>query len=720
MPQPNQWAILLCRYSDDPNDPSVTTVRDLGNQLTPAPPASAPEWITSSWATDTTTLLNKYQLFFSSTGAHTSNMPNFFKTVSHNKIDLSNTRVFACVLNRTRAEAASLANGVNTGGATYQNGTFHLAKQAFQQQWNIDPATFYAIVVSFQWPDFGSQGGPYDGGRGVFMDFRYVVNNGSKRWGHEMGHAFGLDHSRADSSDPTFNPFPCGNPPIAGDPSATDYRDPWDTMSAECSFGAEDLDYGAKGPAYNAWNMRGRGWLDETRVWHCPQEIFSQVLTLRPLHRLDLPGFLAAEIPPLNDLAGFPRYLVEFRMRADWDAGIPSSCVIVHRESGPIGSFLGNHSYIEFAQGARPVMGPGDIFFNGPGGGPYSQVRVLQIDEQNELARIHVSYLPDFTSICAARNQDGRIEVFCVAADSSIHHFWQVAPNTTWTSEFPKIGLNNLAKYITMILNGSNELEIIYVGTDNHIYHNWQTAANGNWHGEVRISDNDSAIQIAAGNNQNGQLQIFYRGTNSLLYYNVKEANGSWAGEKKLGDLVQQVAVGVNANSTFELCYTSPDGQLWRRRQGIQNNFDLWSPPISMQDKALQFAIASCDDEQLEMVYVNATQQLWHMFQLTPNGDWGAPQMLLPFAKNLALAKNSSGVLEMFFTDTNDVLFHFQQIEAHVWEQAPRRFMAAAKQPLLIANQDRHLELIYLGTDNALYHNWQLGSSNNWFGETPF
>ena len=48
-----------------------------------------------------------------------------------------------------------------------------------------------------------------------------------------------------------------------------------------------------------------------------------------------------------------------------------------------------------------------------------------------------------------------------------------------------------------------------------------------------------------------------------------------WEGEKELGDLVQHVEVAMNQNQCFELCFTSPDGQLWRRRQQAPNDYAL-------------------------------------------------------------------------------------------------------------------------------------------------
>ena len=77
--------------------------------------------------------------------------------------------------------------------------------------------------------------------------------------------------------------------------------------------------------------MRSRGWLDELRVWKGGGNGFDETITLRPLVRHDLSGFLAAEIPG--------GYLVEFRVREGWDGAIPRAAVLIHR-------FEGDHSYL--------------------------------------------------------------------------------------------------------------------------------------------------------------------------------------------------------------------------------------------------------------------------------------------------------------------------------------------------------------------------------------
>src|SRR5207245_10596279 len=86
------------------------------------------------------------------------------------------------------------------------------------------------------------------------------------RVGQEMGHGYGLVHSRVDGS-------------------TADYQDPWDTMSTWNScYSAVDPNYGLIGPGLNAANMRNMGWLDESRVWKPSSAAFAEQIELRPLH----------------------------------------------------------------------------------------------------------------------------------------------------------------------------------------------------------------------------------------------------------------------------------------------------------------------------------------------------------------------------------------------------------------------------------------------------
>jgi hypothetical protein len=358
-PGKKSWAILVCRFRDDA-DPANVLVKSL--------PGIDPIALT-----DTGTVLDLFKMFFMKQGNATFNAVRFFNEMSHGSVNLNDSEVFVVNLIWTKAESDGY--GINPGGAVYQSMITQAAQTAAQQQ-GVQLQNFYGIVITSHYFLAMGQGGPIPGGAIVAgpvgwtgMDYRYVRNNGTQLFGHEMGHGFGLDHSRVDGDE------------------INDYKDPWDIMSARNAYAGPDPDYHMRGPGMNAWNMRCRGWLDENRVWHCPNGEFMQTLQLRPLHRKDLPGFLAAELPPMNDTDGYPRYLVEYRKKENWDNGIPRSCILVHRFEGPIGQFLHAHSYVMKGSSGQLDLVAGDTFAPyAPFGGP--QLVVLSIDDATSTANV--------------------------------------------------------------------------------------------------------------------------------------------------------------------------------------------------------------------------------------------------------------------------------------------------------------------------------------------
>jgi hypothetical protein len=275
------WAVILCKFTDGNDEPfpkqhyrDLFTANDVG----------------SPW-----------------------NMVRYFRDYSHGRMDLGDTQVFGWYhLNKSLADYNKLEYA--------RNHLIQWARDAAAAH-GVDLTPFYSVVVC---TNFGSDIGAAPGG---------VVAQGSKTQiprllGHEMGHVYGLQHSRIDGSD-------------------DDYKDPWDIMSAAADFTATDGEFDLIGPGVNAWNMRSRGWLDESRVWKQDGDCFDETVQLRPLHRRDLPGFVAAETPD--------GYLVEYRVPDAWDGGIPRAAVLVHR-------FDGGHSYlVRGNSGSRDIVA-GDSF----------------------------------------------------------------------------------------------------------------------------------------------------------------------------------------------------------------------------------------------------------------------------------------------------------------------------------------------------------------------
>ncbi|HMK18050.1 MAG TPA: hypothetical protein VK492_07625 [Chitinophagaceae bacterium] len=352
------WAILLCKFNSD----------FTGKANTNAEPPNAPGVVPLRTACEN---------FFTKTNAG-YNAVRYFSDMSHQTVDISDSRVFGWYtigVNITDYTPAGDPKLDKTQGEVVD-----LAKQAAINA-GVNLNSFFGIVVIMNIATGWAQGWPGH----VAADWRRVDGrnmngtlgnrsagggNGVEVFGQEMGHGWGLDHSRHLGSN-------------------ADYQDKYDIMSTLNAFSSADADYCAKGPGLNAWNMRSRGWLDESRVWQCPNGYFFDVIQLRPLHRTDLPGYLAAEVPPVNSTDGFPAYLVEYRKKERWDIGFPSSCVLIHSYQGHINQQLGGHTYLMNGTNGQTNLLAGDSFAPTLFGG--SHVHVIDIDDANSTATILIT-----------------------------------------------------------------------------------------------------------------------------------------------------------------------------------------------------------------------------------------------------------------------------------------------------------------------------------------
>lgn len=332
----SNWAIVLLRFND---------------QNSPVPPRDF------------------YERLFTRKGAGTLNMVEFFHDVSHGRVDLSKSEVFGWfTIDHPRSDyTPTVADKDLEKGKFNRHGLTDVARQAALDN-NVLLDSFDGFVFSFagRVDLFGTIGG------------MQAVCDTASLWpsllGQEMGHGYGLDHSRADGSD-------------------VEYNDPWDTMSTNVggSNSTPDPDYTFVGPGLNAWNMRSRDWLDEARVWKPQFKYFQQQdVQLRPLHRHDLSGYLAAELGP---------YLVEYGVTEKWDAGMfGGSGILVHR-------FEDNRSYLMGSPGVlatsspqgRHAMKKGESFQVGEVADLFSTVyrcEVLALDDASHTATVRLFYRP--------------------------------------------------------------------------------------------------------------------------------------------------------------------------------------------------------------------------------------------------------------------------------------------------------------------------------------
>jgi hypothetical protein len=276
----SRWAVLKCRFSDDESD---------------TPPDEL------------------YERLFTGAGSGSSNIVDYFRDMSHGQLDLSRSQCFGWfTLPLRKADyAGNVAVSELRPGQVARGGLFDACRTAAVNAGaNLDG--FVGIVAAM------NRGGPWPGGGDgidlwgaaggqVFCDRYSVV---ASLLAHEMAHGYGLEHSRREGS-------------------AEDYLDPWDAMSTRASYMHPHAEYSLIGPGLSAANMRSRSWLDERRVWRGRGTSIDTRIRLRPLHRFDLPGALAAEVPSpdLHDR----NWLVEFRNKQAWDGSVPEPAVLLHR-----------------------------------------------------------------------------------------------------------------------------------------------------------------------------------------------------------------------------------------------------------------------------------------------------------------------------------------------------------------------------------------------------
>jgi hypothetical protein len=325
------WAILLCKFNDATSEPYPR---------------------------------QRYEELFTTAGAGKFSLVEFFRDMSHGKLDLTGSQVFGWLtLDKKRSDY--VGNGKN------QQGREELIAWARQAAVNagIDLSPFFSVVVSMNVPTdlFGGPSGV------VCADGRYKENGMSglspSLVAQEMGHVYGLNHSRADGSP-------------------DDYKDRWDVMSTAgdafmtphpnfTELGALGRAVFRVGPGLNAANMWSRDWLDVTRIWTADLEHHGTTIHLRPLHRVDLPGYLVARVG---------RFFFEFRILELWDAGIYQSAVLVH-------DFWNGNSYLHTGTGGNQSLRSGDAFQTGDPSDPlgaFLRVTVTNIDPHSRTATLHV------------------------------------------------------------------------------------------------------------------------------------------------------------------------------------------------------------------------------------------------------------------------------------------------------------------------------------------
>lgn len=329
------WAVLLCKFRDDDTEPYDR---------------------------------QRYRDLFTRDGLGKSGMVDYFDAISHGQLDIGGSEVFGWfTIDKNRAEYLGLESRGDILG---------WARQAAASA-GVDLSPFFSIVVVMNVPT-DLFGGP----DGVCCDDGRLPDNGMSGLspsflGQEMLHGYNLDHARTNGSE-------------------EDYTDRYDIMSTAAAdmaphpiFVERDMRGNPvflMGPGLNAASMDALGWLDRGRVWASGARRLTAEIRLRPLHRRDLPGYLAARIGDV--------YL-EYREPRVWDGGLSEAVVLAHR-------FQDGHSYLAQGRSGGVALRAGDAYGDAPPAVNHVQfaslerVEILTVDSEGQFADIRVIREPGF------------------------------------------------------------------------------------------------------------------------------------------------------------------------------------------------------------------------------------------------------------------------------------------------------------------------------------
>ncbi|MEP6799192.1 MAG: reprolysin-like metallopeptidase [Lapillicoccus sp.] len=274
------WSVILCKFSDQSAEPQTPTF---------------------------------FSRFFGPAGAGQQGLYDYFKATSFQKVLLSaDVRGWYPMAYSLAAEAPK------DRGTKIQDCVNTAAQYGY-----LVPAGNQVAVITNAAQDSGSAGG------------RVILDPGA--WNirfaaHEMGHAYGLNHSF--SNDLTYQNAPWSQP--------GEYDDLWDEMSAQHVYGYETPYFGNSGVTFNAYQRDKLGWLPKDRVvTFGANGVSSASMTLSSLQSPTIPGTLLLRVP-FDPADLFHYYTVEFNRKLAWQKGIPADIVLIHEVQNGIPTLIRN------------------------------------------------------------------------------------------------------------------------------------------------------------------------------------------------------------------------------------------------------------------------------------------------------------------------------------------------------------------------------------------
>src|SRR5215469_452694 len=198
------------------------------------------------------------------------------------------------------------------------------------------------------------------------------------------------------------------------------------------------------------------------------------------------------------------------------------------------------------------------------------------------MAGWYLLYSPgdNLRSLRAARNADGRLEIFGINAGGQIFHTWQTAPSNGWVGQWQLLFSpgDNLAM-LDVVSNADGRLEVFGVNGAGNIFHTWQTAPSNGWAGQwdLLYSPGDNLRSLRAVRNADGRLEVFGVNAAGQIFHTWQTApsngwNGAWDLLYSPGDNLAMLDVVSNADGRLEVFGVNGAGNIFHTWQTAPSN----------------------------------------------------------------------------------------------------------------------------------------------------
>ena len=191
------------------------------------------------------------------------------------------------------------------------------------------------------------------------------------------------------------------------------------------------------------------------------------------------------------------------------------------------------------------------------------------------------------------------------------------------------------------------------------------------------------------------------------MYRNQQLGPGStvWSGEIPLGGTAKKIALAQHDNGRLELYFVGLNTliyQLWEIMPWeFQPNGPAWSGGVSMGGAAKELVVTMNADARLQMFYVGTDDNFWNKQQSSPSGSWNTDAWFGGAGKRIAVDHNLNGGVELFVIGTDDGVWRNSQSTPNGGFGGWDPLGGKARELVVGHHQDGRFQYFYIATDGA-------------------